>query len=157
MPVGQIIALLAEEGDGISNLEIPKQPLPPPTKTENTNTSSQQRPSVSATQPTQPIQPSAEHHSQSILEHSRPLFPSVHRLLLEHNINNMDKIRGTGVRGMITKGDVLTFLGKASGPLGTFKFGPSPIEEALQSGAKNAVPQAVSPKVRVRYPDWLCF
>jgi e3 binding domain len=63
-------------------------------------------------------------------EHSRPLFPSVHRLLLEHTVTNLEKIKGTGVRGMLTKGDVLTFLGKASNPLGTFKFGLSPIEEA---------------------------
>ena len=145
MPVGQIIALLAEEGDDISNLEIPKQPIPPPTRTENP----QQAPSIFATQSTQSIQPSGE---QSVLEQSRPLFPSVHRLLLEHNINNIDKIRGTGVRGMITKGDVLTFLGKASGPLGTFKFGPSPIEEALKSGTKNS--PAVSPEVGVPYIHW---
>ena len=63
-------------------------------------------------------------------EHSRPLFPSVHRLLLEHTVTDLEKIKGTGIRGMLTKGDVLTFLGKASNPLGTFKFGLSPIEEA---------------------------
>jgi pyruvate/2-oxoglutarate dehydrogenase complex dihydrolipoamide acyltransferase (E2) component len=63
-------------------------------------------------------------------EHSRPLFPSVHRLLLENTVTNLEKIKGTGIRGMLTKGDVLTFLGKASNPLGTFKFGLSPIEEA---------------------------
>ena len=74
-------------------------------------------------------------------EHSRPLFPSVHRLLLEHTVTNLESIKGTGVRGMLTKGDVLTFLGKASNPLGTFKFGLSPIEEAskLVEKAKDAV------------------
>ena len=63
-------------------------------------------------------------------EPSRPVFPSVHRLLLEHTITDLENIKGTGVRGMLTKGDILTFLGKATNPLGTFKFGPSPIEEA---------------------------
>jgi hypothetical protein len=29
--------------------------------------------------------------------------------------------QGTGIRGMLTKGDVLAFLGRASGPTGTFK------------------------------------
>jgi hypothetical protein len=74
-------------------------------------------------------------------EHSRPLFPSVHRLLLEHTVTNLEKIKGTGVRGMLTKGDILTFLGKASNPLGTFKFGLSPIEEAskLVERKKDAV------------------
>ena len=69
-------------------------------------------------------------------EHSRPLFPSVHRLLLEHPVTNLEEIKGTGVRGMLTKGDVLTFLGKASNPLGTFKFGLSPIEEASKLAEK---------------------
>ena len=75
-------------------------------------------------------------------EHSRPLFPSVHRLLLEHTVTNLENIKGTGVRGMLTKGDVLTFLGKASNPLGTFKFGLSPIEEAskLVEKEKDVVP-----------------
>ncbi len=45
------------------------------------------------------------------------------RLLQENNIAgaDADKIKGTGVRGMLTKGDVLTYLGKASGPMGSFK------------------------------------
>jgi len=79
----------------------------------------------------------------------------VHRLLLEHNVTNADKIKGTGVRGMITKGDVLTFLGKASGPLGTFKFGPSPIEEASKDRIKKGTTAAATLKVgrpRCRQP-----
>ena len=47
---------------------------------------------------------------------------------------------------MLTKGDVLAFLGKASGPLGTFKPGVSPIEEATQaSGKKAPEPKKVRP------------
>lgn len=80
-------------------------------------------------------------HSHVAPEHSRPLFPSVYRLLLEHNITETNAIKGTGVRGMLTKGDVLAFLGKASNPLGTFKFGPSPIEEANKANA-TATPKA---------------
>lgn len=52
---------------------------------------------------------------------SRPLFPSVLRLLSENGIEKADGIKGTGIRGMLTKGDVLAHLGKASGPLGTYK------------------------------------
>ncbi|KXN82636.1 hypothetical protein AN958_02487 [Leucoagaricus sp. SymC.cos] len=44
---------------------------------------------------------------------------------------DLDAIRGTGVRGMLTKGDILTHLGRASGPNGTYKAPLSPIEEAL--------------------------
>ena len=43
------------------------------------------------------------------------------RLLSENGIEKADGIKGTGIRGMLTKGDVLAHLGKASGPLGTYK------------------------------------
>jgi hypothetical protein len=36
-------------------------------------------------------------------------------------VSDIKKIKGTGVRGMLTKGDVLAFFGKASTPTGTFK------------------------------------
>ena len=125
--MGKVIALLAEEGDDISNLQAPNEE--PATPLQSTETSS------SSASPQKPeVHSSGTHeshsHTHAPLEHSRPLFPSVHRLLLEHNVTNPDQIKGSGVRGMLTKGDVLTFVGKASNPLGTFKFGPSPIEEA---------------------------
>jgi pyruvate/2-oxoglutarate dehydrogenase complex dihydrolipoamide acyltransferase (E2) component len=62
-------------------------------------------------------------HTVPELTHANPLFPSVHRLLLEHasSIPNAADIKGTGIRGMLTKGDVLAFLGKASGPLGSYE------------------------------------
>jgi len=52
--------------------------------------------------------------------HSKPLLPSVLRLLIEHSITNPEAIKGTGVRGQLTKGDVLAYLGKASSPTGTY-------------------------------------
>lgn len=140
MPVGKLIALLAEEGDDISNLEVPKEEVTQPPI--NKEPLSQKAPSSSNDKLTV-----AGSHSLSLPEHSRPLFPSVHRLLLEHNVTNVDRIKGTGVRGMITKGDVLTFLGKASGPLGTFKFGPSPIQEASKDSTKKGTAPAAPPKV----------
>jgi hypothetical protein len=45
----------------------------------------------------------------------------VARLLQEYGVHNPEEIKGTGIRGMLTKGDVLAFLGKASSPTGTFK------------------------------------
>ncbi|KAF7796913.1 hypothetical protein EIP86_008098 [Pleurotus ostreatoroseus] len=122
VPVGKVIALLAEEGDDISNLEAPKEEAkpaqstssggqtPPPSSVPDKASAS---PSVPPTRP--PSDSSATHESSD-----RPLFPSVLRLLQENNIKSAD-IKGTGVRGMITKGDVLTYLGKASGPLGSFQ------------------------------------
>ena len=117
MPVGKVIALLAEEGDDISNLQPPveetkPEPTPQSAPSESTTTKSEPAPTPSMSTPS----PSHKH-----IEHSRPLFPSVSRLLQEHNIDSVDKIKGTGVRGMLTKGDILAHLGLASGPTGTFK------------------------------------
>lgn len=126
VPVGKVIALLAEEGDDISNLEPPKEE--PPAQTAKSPTPPTPEPAKS--QESQPVQPTTHHGPPS---HTRPLFPSVHRLVLEHGITNLDTIKGTGVRGMLTKGDILTYLGKASGPTGTYKPPISPIEEANKS------------------------
>ena len=109
IPVGKVIAFLAEEGDDLSKLVAPKEETTRTAETEESHTP----------EPTQPIQPSPSH--DILIQHSKPLFPSVFRLLVENGIENTDKIKGTGVRGMLTKGDVLAFLGKASSPTGTYK------------------------------------
>jgi hypothetical protein len=49
---------------------------------------------------------------------------------MEYDIPKPSEIKGTGVRGMLTKGDVLAFLGKASGPMGTYKETPPPMAQA---------------------------
>ncbi|KAJ7771577.1 single hybrid motif-containing protein [Mycena metata] len=131
--VGKVIALLAEEGDDISNLEPPKEDASPrrKQKPESSDSSSTPPPArESKSKPSPPPAPSHHAHSSTPPSHSRPLFPSVHRLLLEHDISNPSDIKGTGVRGMLTKGDVLAFLGKASSPMGTFKETPSPAAQA---------------------------
>ncbi|KAJ7273014.1 pyruvate dehydrogenase X component [Mycena rebaudengoi] len=120
--VGKVIALLAEEGDDISNLQPPKEETSPRKQQQR-----QQQVESSASAPPPAAQeskstpPPVPQHSSTPPSHSRPLFPSVHRLLMEHNISKPSEIKGTGVRGMLTKGDVLAFLGKASGPTGTYK------------------------------------
>ena len=118
MQVGKTIALLAEEGDDLSNLEIPADDAPAP-KQEAASTPQ----SSSTPPPPTPAQsqPASEPRSHVTPSSSRPLFPSVLRLLSENGIEKADGIKGTGIRGMLTKGDVLAHLGKASGPLGTYK------------------------------------
>jgi len=140
--VGKIIALLAEEGDDISNLSAPAEDSPPAPKAT---------PVEAKTPPPTPSQPQPTHTHGPAPTHDRPLFPSVHRLVVENGITNLDKIKGTGVRGMITKGDVLTFLGQASGPLGTFKPGPSPIEEALKARGSSVAPALKEAPAAVRF------
>jgi pyruvate/2-oxoglutarate dehydrogenase complex dihydrolipoamide acyltransferase (E2) component len=114
IPVGKVIALLAEEGDDISNLEIPKDE---PTPSKSIPVPKQEQAPLAPSSPSQSVTPKATHH----ISHSRPLFPSVSRLLQEYGVQDPEKIKGTGVRGMLTKGDILAFLGKASSPTGTFK------------------------------------
>ncbi|KAI0648327.1 single hybrid motif-containing protein [Trametes meyenii] len=123
--VGKTIALLAEEGDDISNLEVPAdEPSPAqsaPTPAPSASTSAPPAAEVRAA----PSAPPSEFH---IPEIARPLFPSVLRLIQEHHITQeaVDKIKGTGVRGMLTKGDILSHLGLASSPTGTFHETPAP-------------------------------
>lgn len=117
VPVGKIIALLAEEGDDISNLQPPVEEAKPEPSQQSAPAETPTPKTESAPAPTTP----ASSHSHKHFESSRPLFPSVLRLLQEHNVDSVDKIKGTGVRGMLTKGDILAHLGLASGPTGTFK------------------------------------
>jgi len=123
IPIGKVIALLAEEGDDISNLQPPKEKSTPK---QEASSSTLPPPKSEAPTPETSTPPPPRPHSSTPISHSRPLFPSVHRLLVEFNVTKPDEIKGTGVRGMLTKGDVLAFLGKASGPLGTYKELPSP-------------------------------
>ncbi|KAK4701205.1 hypothetical protein P7C70_g5030, partial [Phenoliferia sp. Uapishka_3] len=122
--VGEIIALLAEEGDDISNLVVPAStvsapesaptpaaPSPPPTpKTEPTP------PKVTAA-PAPTSSPKAHAHPK----HSRPLLPSVMRLLSIAGIEDASVITATGHKGMLTKGDVLAFLGEIPNARGSEK------------------------------------
>lgn len=143
VPVGKVIALLAEEGDDISNLQPPKEEVKPaekeaePPKKAEASTSAPPPPAPAKPDPE--TSPKTSSHSHSVPSHSRPLFPSVQRLLMEHNVENPEDIKGTGVRGMLTKGDVLTFLGKASGPTGTYMQPSSLLPEMKQVAKKEQV------------------
>lgn len=65
---------------------------------------------------------------------------------------NIEDIKGTGVRGMLTKGDVLAYLGKASSPTGTFKEKGEKLPEL-----KEAPKKAELPKVEVRHLACSCY
>ncbi|OAV91254.1 hypothetical protein PTTG_28012 [Puccinia triticina 1-1 BBBD Race 1] len=54
-----------------------------------------------------------------ILKSALPLSPAVSRILHELGVKDATKIKGTGLRGRLTKGDVLTHFKKASSPSGT--------------------------------------
>ncbi|CDO68893.1 hypothetical protein BN946_scf185000.g36 [Trametes cinnabarina] len=153
IPVGNTIALLAEEGDDISNLEVPTdEPAPsqPPSQPKSTPppppsaSSSSAQPSAAEAKKSPPAPPSESH----IPKTSRPLFPSVLRLIQEHHIppEEIEQIRGTGVRGMLTKGDVLTHLGLASAPTGTYHETPAPdVKTDKTTGAQTENKAAEAP------------
>ncbi|KAG0360149.1 hypothetical protein BG005_011380 [Podila minutissima] len=98
--VNETIALLAEEGDDLSKIEIPKKTeakaAPAPAKEEKETPAPKKEAHVPQTADT----PS-----------SKLLSPAVAHLLLKHHITDITKIPSTGPKGRVLKGDVLAFLG----------------------------------------------
>ncbi|GAA6063996.1 hypothetical protein JCM10212_000150 [Sporobolomyces blumeae] len=142
IPVGQTIALLAEEGDDISNLEFPTESAssssssssPSPTEASSPAPAESDAPTPSPATPT-PYASSVHAHPT----HSKPLLPSVLRQLALAGITDTSEIEATGHAGRLTKGDVLAFLGKISSPYGSIK------KENLH-GKHPALEYAASPK-----------
>lgn len=161
--VGKIIAMLAEEGDDISNVEVPKddsassassgnESKPASSEKESkttpseTNSKSDPQSSSQTGASTGAAAPSSSGSSTSNAgthaSFKGPLFPSVQRLIAENHIEEAEsKIKGTGIRGMITKGDVLAFLGQAKSPTGSFKEGKGGIAVL---GPKQAHPKGTA-------------
>ncbi|KIY66646.1 single hybrid motif-containing protein [Cylindrobasidium torrendii FP15055 ss-10] len=140
--VGQTIAMLAEEGDDISNIEVPAEssssPAPPAESSNPAPSAEREPPSAS---PAKADAASTNNLAYSPAQHHRPLFPSVHRLLMANGVENADQIKGTGVRGMLTKGDVLAFLGHASTPHGTHKSAKAAEPAKPAAAKKEAAPK----------------
>lgn len=115
--VGTRIAVLAEDGDDISTLEIP--PDAGPAKAQQAKEApesesqppSQQSSSGSAT-PTP--QKAASKPSGKALKQTYPLLPSVIHLVKENGLEEsaIGEMTPTGPNGRLLKGDVLAYLGK---------------------------------------------
>ncbi|KAI9637614.1 putative pyruvate dehydrogenase protein x component mitochondrial precursor [Dioszegia hungarica] len=131
VPVGQVIALLAEEGDDLASIEVPSDLSPPgaeapPPKAGASAEKKAEVPkkaeaSSSTPPPAKTEAPKKDHDGHKVVKHSKPLFPSVMRLLLDSSLTSAQiaKLKGTGRHGMLTKGDVLTAMGKISNPYGS--------------------------------------
>ncbi|RXK36965.1 hypothetical protein M231_05799 [Tremella mesenterica] len=129
IPVGQVIAVLAEEGDDLASIEIPTDlapedpeksgglPTAEPPKEKRTETKGSEQKEVKK----EDVSEKVEKVEIKKVKSSRPLFPGVARLLEETSLTTaqIDKIQGTGRGGMITKGDVLVALGKINNPYGS--------------------------------------
>ncbi|KAK3824637.1 MAG: MGC86218 protein-like protein [Benniella sp.] len=102
VPVNEIIALLAEEGDDLSKIEIPKSNAAPKSEA----------PAKVEKQTQAPKQESQHQQQTASTPSSKLLSPAVAHLLLQHHITDVTKIPSTGPKGRVLKGDVLAFLGK---------------------------------------------
>ncbi|KAG2181099.1 hypothetical protein INT43_008681 [Umbelopsis isabellina] len=105
VPVNTTIALLAEEGDDLSNIEIPKdepaQAAPAEVK------KAEEKPAAAPATPVEPI----DHHDLDTSKLEKPLSPAVLSLLLKHGVKDASQIKPTGPNGRLLKGDVLGHLG----------------------------------------------
>jgi hypothetical protein len=119
--VGTRIAVLADEGDDISSLEIPPDDSKPASKPPE-NIKQAEEESKSAPRP-EPTGTSTLSQSQRLAPASSPsspgqstkypLYPSVIALIHENHLSDSDvaKIPATGPQNRLLKGDVLAYLG----------------------------------------------
>ena len=130
--VGQRIAVLAEEGDDLSSLEVPKdagansqkqESAPKQESSASESKPAESRPADSGAADPEISKPVAETPPQppkgstgKPRNQAYPLFPSVQQLLHENGMSNADadKITTSGPNGRLLKGDVLAYLGKIS-------------------------------------------
>ncbi|WFC99573.1 dihydrolipoyllysine-residue acetyltransferase [Malassezia yamatoensis] len=115
--VNKLIAYLAEESDDLASLELPKeQESPSATTSQSDSTESQSTESNSETQNDSSSTNTPSKHVS--FKHTQ--LPSVMRLAQQNGIHNLeDSVKGTGLHGLITKGDLLAHLGKVKSPFGT--------------------------------------
>lgn len=116
--VGTRIAVIAEEGDDISSLEIPpdSEAQKPQGRSEATKPDETSSPNPE-TQPEAPVQESAGKSTKQktkAAKQTRPLLPSVSHLLKENGVDEsaVADMTPTGPNNRLLKGDVLAYLGK---------------------------------------------
>lgn len=141
IPVGQPIAILADEGDDLATLEMPDVSSSPETVKVETPAPAPAPKKEASSIPATDITNAAASASQVF-------FPSVASLLLENKISREDaiaKIPSTGPNGRLLKGDVLSYLGKIS------KEAPSTVAAFIKSNSKldlsNIEKHTIAPKV----------
>jgi hypothetical protein len=112
--VGTRIAVIAEEGDDISTLEIPADENPQAAKAaEAPKTQTPATPEPESTPSAAPPKAAAK-PGEKTSKRTYPLLPSVEHALKENGLDAsvVGDITPTGPNGRLLKGDVLAFLGK---------------------------------------------
>ncbi|KAI8062528.1 hypothetical protein BC940DRAFT_308472 [Gongronella butleri] len=105
--VNSLIALLAEEGDDLSNIEVPQDEPAPAAAAPAQEEKKEERAAPSVSAPSTPM----DHHDLDTSKLKKPLGPAVLSLVLRHHIKDLDAIKASGPGGRILKGDVLAHLG----------------------------------------------
>lgn len=117
VPVGSRIAVIAEEGDDISALEVPKDQSPKPEAASAPAEAPKKDEPVPKEERTAASGASkgAGAKAGKAQKQTYPLYPSIVQLLHENGIDasKADEIPATGPKGRLLKGDVLVYLGKA--------------------------------------------
>lgn len=121
--VGEVIAILGEELEDVrGNLNVP----PEWSSKTTASSSNQDSPESTHSEKKAPTNPSSQWSGPPThLPATRtpktllPLSPAVSRILHELGVEDARNIKGTGLRGRLTKGDVLAYFKKASSPTGT--------------------------------------
>ncbi|KAI9321495.1 hypothetical protein BX666DRAFT_2017439 [Dichotomocladium elegans] len=121
------IALLAEEGDDLSNVEMPAEIQAAPA-VEESKAPEIPKPVSAASTPTS----SMDHHDLDTSKLKKPLSPAVLSLVLKHHIKDPSSIKASGPGGRLLKGDVLAHLGIIPfKPAPPFKTSAAPPREEI--------------------------
>ncbi|KAI8328153.1 hypothetical protein BC941DRAFT_445561 [Chlamydoabsidia padenii] len=106
--VNSLIALLAEEGDDLSNVQVPEEENNNSADTTSNNETTEKKETSST--PPKVVTPMA-HHDLDTSMLKKPLSPAVLNLVIRHHIKDLGSIEASGPGGRILKGDVLAHLG----------------------------------------------
>lgn len=152
--VNKLIAYLASPDDDLSSLELP-------------DAEESSKPSAQENKPAQEDKPVQEERSEAprqqkkapespahvSFEHT-PL-PSVLRLAEKYGIEHPEKeIKGTGLHGILTKGDVLAYVGKVKSPFGSASGKATKITDLGMPASKDAASSpAKKPSITSLTPD----
>ena len=169
IPVGARIGVLAESGDDISSLEIPAEETAQAEAPKKQESPKEQQPAKEAEAKEEPAEPVAETSAPSHKStREYPLLPSVAHLIHEHGIaaSDVDKIKRTGPKNQLLKGDILAHLGQISKAypkelagkveklshldLSNIKIAPP--KEAPKKAAPAPAPEPVEQDVQVALP-----
>lgn len=144
--VNDVIAYVAEEGDDLSDLPDLSEARP---QANEKPKETKEEPKAASKKSDAAV---ASSESKGHAHFTKPAFPSVLRLANRYGIAEPEKdIKGTGPHGMLTKGDVLAYLGKINDAYGTAKPHHTTISE-LGGGPSKQGKEAASAPPKVSVP-----